>query len=424
VHIGPVRGDERVEPLLVELAAQVLENWRSVEMERRRQLWMRHFRLRNQDKIPVKCAVFDYYDLVWQQLIPEDRLHFTAGLRRELEIQLRIKLQRFARLHDDDVIWPTLWGRVDRGRGPSSGGEAREADGDSLWGLALRVEQTEDAGGAYRPLPPIREEADLERLHAPRPLPRPREEQRLTEEMNALTGGTLPAKVATDELHYGPYEWAVRLRGAQQLLYDAYDRPAWLHRLMARITEGMVSYHRERQALGMFDAEESLPRVHVPYDEVSPEHAQQLSAAWCYAHAQSAASLGPAMYAEFVQPYNARIAALFSKVYYHGCEDLGRKAAIIRDLPHLAYFHVSPWTRLAEVIEALGDRPVVLEVHAHPTEVLFTYNADEMRGELRRRIAEARGTVFDLKLCDIQTIRGAEGKLEMWTDVAMEESVR
>ena len=84
MHIGPVRGDERVEPLLVELAAQVLENWRSAEMERRRGLWMRHFRLQNQDKIPVKCAVFDYYDLVWQQLIPEDTLHFTAGLRREL----------------------------------------------------------------------------------------------------------------------------------------------------------------------------------------------------------------------------------------------------------------------------------------------------------------------------------------------------
>ncbi len=415
---GGTRGSSP-EPLLMDLAAQVLDNWRSTEMERRRQLWTRHSRPERQNKIPVKCATFDYYDLVWQQLLPEEVFHFKEGLRRELEIQLRIKLNKFARLHDDDVIWPTLWGRVERGRGPSA-----DASDDSLWGLPLRIEQTDSVGGAYRPVPPIQEEADLERLRIPRPLPRPAEERRLIEEMATLTGGLLPTKAATDELHYGPYEWAVRLRGAERLLYDAYDRPTWLHRLMAHITEGMVSYHRERESLGMFDAEESLPRVHVSYDEIAPEGMNRLAGAWCYAHAQSAASLGPAMYAEFVQPYNAQITALFHKVYYHGCEDLGRKAAIIRELPHLAYFHVSPWTHLADVIAALGDRPIILEVHAHPTEVLFTYSAAEMRAEIRRLIAGAQGMVFDLKLCDLQTIRGAEGKLEMWTDVAMEESVR
>jgi len=401
------------EPLLVELARQVLDNWQSTEMERRRRLWRALFRLERVPKIPVKCAVYESYDLVWQQMIPEDKIVFKEGMRRHVELLLRIKLEKFRRLRDDDVIWPTLWASVDRGRGE-----------DGLWGVPLKVESTGVVGGAYKPIPPIRTEADLERIRAPEVRPRPDEERRVVDEMTALTDGLLPVKINTDELHYGPYEWAVRMRGAEQLMYDFYDRPEWAHRLMDRITSGMVAYHKAREAAGMFDAEVALPRVHEPYDEIPPDRVKRLDASWCYVHAQSAAPLGPEMYAEFVHPYNARIAALFGKVYYHGCEDLGKKAAIIRDLPHLLHFHVSPWTQLEEVVPVFRGRRVVLEVHCHPTEVLFTYGPKEMRAELRRRIAEAEDMPFDLKLCDIQTIKGAEGQLERWTDIAMEEAGR
>jgi hypothetical protein len=401
------------EPLLVDLASQVLANWQSPEMERRRRLWTGYFAGKRQDKIPVKCAVFDYYDLVWRQLIPEDTLVFREGLRRDVEVQLRIKLERFRRLPDDEVVWPTLWAQ----------GHPRPS-ADSLWGVPLANVEPGMDGGAYRPVPPLNEESDLERLHGPEVVRCPAEEARLTEQISELAGGLLPVRVHTDELHYGPYEWAVRLRGADRLLLDVYDRPAWVHLLMGRITEGMVAYHQAREREGLYDAQSLLPQVHVPFDEVPAGLEARLAGGWCYAHAQSATSLSPAMYAEFVQPYNARVAKLFRRVYYHGCEDLTRKARVIRDLPNLAYFHVSPWTCLEDVVSVFSGTPVALEVHCHPTEVLFTYGPEEMRSEVRQRIAQARGTLFDLKLCDIQTIRGAEEQIERWTQIAMEESAR
>jgi hypothetical protein len=249
-------------------------------------------------------------------------------------------------------------------------------------------------------------------------------ETQLKNHSSSLIGGLLDVHVKNDELHYGPYEWAVRLRGAENLLFDAYDRPEWLHRLMDKITAGMIHYHESREKAGMVGYYSDLPRVHVPYDTAAPGLDRRLSGMWAYVHAQSSASMGPAMYREFVQPYNARLAQLFGKVYYHGCENLGQKAVIITELPNLRYFHVSPWTRLADVLPWTRGRNIVLEVHSHPADVLFNWDGTRIRNEIRKLIDDADGQVFDLKLCDIETIDGAKGKLEYWTDIAMEESVR
>jgi hypothetical protein len=125
------------------------------------------------------------------------------------------------------------------------------------------------------------------------------------------------------------------------------------------------------------------------------------------------------MYAEFVHPYNARLATLFGRVYYHGCEDLSAKAAIIKDLPNLRLFHVSPWTPVEPVVRVLGDR-FALEVHSHPTKVLFEYSAQEMREELRQRHDAAKGTVHVLKLCDVETVGNNWQRLRKWAELARE----
>lgn len=404
--------DLRADSLLVELANEALENWNSTEMERRRILWAEHFNCKKQSKIPVKCAIYDSHDLVWRQLLREDDIVHKQGLKRDLEIQLRIKLEKFRRFHDDDVILPVLRLELDRGRAP-----------DGLWGVPLSYDHSDFEGGAVRPVPPLKSEEDLKLLRMPEVVPMDQGEARLRTLAAALTAGRLEISIRNDELHYGPYEWAVRLRGAENLLFDAYDRPEWLHELMDRITTGMVAYHRSREKSGMVDFLTDLPRVHVPYDKTESALAGRLAGQWAYVHAQSSASMGPAMYEEFVHPYNSRIAELFGRVYYHGCENLGRKASVIAQLPNLRYFHVSPWTRLSDIVPITAGRNIVLEVHSHPTEVLFCQDTEQIRRGIKRLKEEAEGQVFDFKLCDVETISGAEGKLETWTEIAMEESI-
>lgn len=401
------------DPLLTDLANQVLENWNSKEMGRRRKLWTEHYNCKKQEKIPVKCALFDSYYMVWQNLIPEETIVYKTGIKRNIETQLRIKLEKFRRFHDDDVIWPILRGYTDLGRKP-----------DALWGVELNMEETSSIGGSFKPLPPIKNEQDLERITVPDVISVNEAEKRMINEMSSLTDGLLQVKIENNEITYGPYEWAVRMRGAENLLFDVYDRPEWVHKLMDRITTGIIAYHKAREKAGMIDFVTDLPYIHVPFDSTQPELENKLAGLWAYIHAQSSASLGPAMYEEFVHPYNARLAHLFGKVYYHGCENLGQKVDIIRELPNLCYFHVSPWTKLADVVPKLRNRNIILEVHSNPSDVLFSWNRKQMRDEIKALIEGAQEQVFDLKICDIQTINGAEGQLECWADVAMEESLK
>ncbi len=388
---------------LVELAHEVQEVSRSAEHQQRRQLWVQFHALHP----PRPLVHYAMYTGVWEREIANPVLFcHRSGLAHSIEVQMRAKLWKAHNIPDDEPLLPTVWLPTPHPVGT-----------DRLWGVDLPVMRTEELG-AYKPIPPLQVEEDVALLHYP-----PYEEltdakRALLDEAMELTDGLLPIKFHSDELHYGPFEWAVRLRGMDNLLYDLVDRPHFVHHLMDFITEGMVRYHLAREASGAVDAEATWA-IHMIYDAVPPGKEHLLEGCWAYIHAQSAASLSPRMYAEFIHPYNARIASLFGKVYYHGCEDLSAKAAIIRDLPNLRLFHVSPWTPVEPVVRALGNH-FALEVHSHPTKVLFEFSPEQMREELRSRHEAAGDVPHVLKLCDVETVGSRWDNLKRWAETAHE----
>jgi len=262
------------------------------------------------------------------------------------------------------------------------------------------------------------EESDLDRLHRPPYEEDTQAKRALEEKARELISDLLPVKFHTDELHFGPFEWAVRMRGMDNLLYDVYDRPEFVHRLMDFLTDGMVAYHRAREAAGAVEVEASWG-FHMYYDDAPAVMEHRLKGCWAYVHAQSAASFSPKMYAEFIQPYNARMASLFGKIYYHGCEDLSQKCTIIKDLPNLRLFHVGPWTPVEPVVACLGPR-FALEVHSHPTNVLFSFSLEEIRKEVKERHGAVQGVPHVLKLCDVETVGDQGDRLRLWAELARE----
>ncbi len=402
------------ETVLVELAHEVNELCASAEMARRKRLWETLLRGERTERPVVKCAPFmnGALDPVWDKLIPEADIRLKDGLARNIEIQLRKQIVKFRHMRDDDVMMPIVLVMSQ----PS-------VPLDLMWGLPIKRQRPQESGGAYKPIPPIREEADLDRLTLPHFRPDTAADAAALERARELVDGRIETRLYGRHVSYSIYEVAVLLRGAEELLYDVYDRPGFVDRLMEKITDGIIQYETEREAAGAFDALEGI-RLHEPWDAPPPGPMNRLSSSWAYLSAQSSAPLGPAMFAEFVQPYLDRFAGLFWKVYYHGCEDLGKKAATLKDLPNLMHFHVSPWTDVKEALTHLRGRRLALEVHAHPTNVLFVWGKKDIREEARRRMSEAAEMPFDYVLCDLQTLEGAEGKLELWCDVAMEEAHR
>ena len=235
----------------------------------------------------------------------------------------------------------------------------------------------------------------------------------------------LPVNLATDELGASPSEAMMSLMGIEAVLYGVNDRPEFIHRMMDFMTEGYIAYHRAREAAGAVDAESSWGFL-THYEELPPgQDAGRLGSSWWYVSAQSLCGISPAMYAEFLQPYHARLAEALSdnRVYYHGCEDLTRKIAIIRDLPNLRRFHVSPWTDLETAVESLG-RDFVLETHVSYSETLDGHRPADMRKAVERIMRIAGECVLDVNLGDIETVRGDPSILTTWAQIAQDVTAR
>jgi hypothetical protein len=185
----------------------------------------------------------------------------------------------------------------------------------------------------------------------------------------------------------------------------------------------MLNYHRSMEAAGMVNAEPSWHfRVH--YDNLpTGMPINRLSSCWIYVTAQTTGGISPAMYEEFIQPYNERIAELFgtNKAYYHGCEDLGPKLDIIRRLPNLRRFHVSPWTDLRTAAAKFGDT-MVLETHVNPATTTLSLNPERMRAEIRTIIDIAGDLCIDINLSDVQTVSGDPRILTEWARIAQAET--
>ena len=70
-------------------------------------------------------------------------------------------------------------------------------------------------------------------------------------------------------------------------------------------------------------------------------------------------------------------------------------------------------------IQQLGNR-FAYEVHAHPAHVLFDEDPGQVKQELQRRCAAAKGTSFVLTLADVETFGGHYERTVRWAQMARE----
>ena len=404
----------------------------------RKEMWTRHNRLAKTDKTPVYVCLkrgsgTNANPVTWSELIPPDTRLSKDPLEKEIEVQLRQKLYKHDHIPDDEVLTPTVW--VGAVRTPAAGDDSPAAsrigssfdlehvDGSSsgaLWGLPFVEKRSGGPGGAYAVEPVVVEEGDMAALHHPIFAIDDEATRALVDRATELTQGKLPVKVATDAIGYSPTETMISLMGMEAVLFGVIDRPEFIHRLMEFITEGTIGYQLAREASGAVDYEQSWG-YRVPYEEL-PAGADpaKLASCWPIVAAQSMCGLSPAMYEEFVQPYHVRLAEHLgeNRVYYHGCEDLTQKIPIIRNLPNLRRFHISPWTNLEVAAEQL-QRDFVLEVVPHP-DTLYAQTPEQMRSAVERIMDVAGDLIIDIVLGEIETTMNNPEVLTTWARIAQE----
>jgi hypothetical protein len=349
----------------------------------------------------------------------------TSDQGRSLESYLLVERYMFEQVKDDHVMLPG----IDVGWHVSASG----------YGVEIPYEhgQGNDAGrGSSRWDAPIKDlAADFHKLK-PRTFSVNRE-------------STLKHKAFLDDvfgdildirLGAGGFWWTmgltnplIQLIGLENLMFAMFDQPEGLHHMMAFLRDDHLAFARwaEKEGLltsnnadhyigsGSLGFTEELPsRGHIPGTPA------RLKDMWVLSESQETVSVSPAMFEEFIFPYQLDVAQEFGLCYYGCCEPVNNRWHVLKRLPNLRAVSVSPWADEAAMAEACG-RDVLYCRKPNPA-MISTPHFDEgaIRADLRNTLKAAKGCNVEIVMKDIHTLAGEKHRPARWVELAREECAR
>ena len=359
---------------MAELAA------RPVEAENR-ELWYRHNALE-----PTRPVVFCDPENGWNEIITEEQIACEGDLARGWEMTLRKEIFWAQQMGDDKVVDAVF--------------EVRRVYEESDWG-AHEVVQKTASHGSYCWDAPIKDLGDLGYLHAPQIEVDAEGSADLLALAEDTFGNLLTVRQKTLWWWTLGMTWTlINLRGLQQIMLDMYDHPDELHQLMSILRDGhleKLDYLEENGLLslncdntyvgsGGFGFTGELPQA----DFTGQVRTKDM---WGFCESQETVQVSPAMFEEFVFPYQLPIMERFGLNCYGCCEPLDKRWHVVKRFPRLRRISVSPWADVETMAEQLGSG-YIFSYKPSPAELaLPTIDEDRIRRGLRRVLDITRETV-------------------------------
>lgn len=204
INAGLLVATER--QLLRDLARRVAEIAALPIQQEKRQLWFGLCRLQ-----PVRPMLLVFPEDSWNEIIPPAAMTIQDPFWAQQEWYLRHLIYRHQHIRDDFVIQPEVYVATLIQR--------------SDWGLVPKFVR-KDEKGSYIWEPPIRCEADLDKLRYPEITVDDEQNQRNLAQVADVLGDILPVKAYGFLPGMLTYDTAAMLRGIEELMMDMYDRPA------------------------------------------------------------------------------------------------------------------------------------------------------------------------------------------------------
>jgi hypothetical protein len=402
-----------------ELAHRLAELAHSPENAARLARWRAVNSLRPTDRPPVICHPGSG---AWEELLPRATLVATDPYLVGLEQQFRRQLFKWDEIGDDTVIEPWL--------GVST---VMRLEGQHFWGLPIQHIQPENVKVdvstrvAWRYEPPLRTEADIEKIVAPRyHLDRPATQANLSR-MHDLLGDILPVREICAVPGPGAWlhGWATELRGVEQLLFDLMDRPAWVHRLMRTLMEGFLGVMDQFEQAGVLTLNNVglMACDDLPAPGFDPARVR-LRDLWGRGESQEFQGVSPAQHEEFLLRYQKPILARFGITFYGCCEDLTHKIPLILSIPNLRRFVCSPWTDIGKLAEAVGSSRSI-EWRQKATDVVYAPpGLQPIRKHLEDGLRLAGSGHLLIVLQELETVNGDRRRLAEWAALAKDLGAR
>ncbi len=270
-------------------------------------------------------------------------------------------------------------------------------------------------------------EADLEKIRMPQISHDLAETERRLAVAHELFDGLLEVRPWGADPYLSLWDPISTWMGVENALYALVDKPDFMHRLLARLTNGYLSMLDQLEEQGLLCEPQSLIHCTGAYTDELPApgynpQAPRTKDLWMFGLAQMLSTVSPQMFKEFEVDYASRICERFGLVYYGCCDPLDGKMAEVRMIPNVRKVSMSPWVNQDRGAAEIGGEFVYSRKPSPALLATDHFRPDQIRADLTatRKICDKNGCPLEFILKDISTVRYEPERLFEWARVAMQ----
>jgi len=402
---------EKDRGMLRRLAGKMAElAGRPVE-EEKRHLWYRHNALE-----ATRPIVFCDPENGWNEIITEDQIECEGELARGWEMTLRKEIFWAESMGDDKVVDAVF--------------NVPHVYQEGDWGMHETITKVV-SHGSYRWDAPLKDYDQLDQLQFPEITVDYDSTDKLLALAEQTFGDLLDVRLKTMWWWTLGMTWTlINLRGLQQVMMDMYDHPDGLHRVMGILRDGHLAkldFLQENNLLSLNTGNTYVGSGgfgftrELPQPDFDGMHVRTMDM-WGFCESQETVQVSPAMFEEFIFPYQVPILERFGLSCYGCCEPLHKRWHVVRRFPRLRRVSVSPWADFEKMAEYLGA-DYIYSLKPSPTDLARPQiDEDRIRRELREVLRITRGCRMELMMKDNHTIGNNPQNVIRWCRIAQEEA--
>ena len=401
------------------LGEQIAEIAALPRQESSKEMWRR---LNSLDMVKPMILI---YQIPWREMVYEDELTLLCSdpFWRAIEQELRRRLYQWRHMRADMVVEPLI--QIE---------PVLHGDNFGIGIEELVITAHPDSGiRSHHYTAQIKDEGDIKKIK----IPKIRYDKARTDAIVAAVSDVFDGLLGVvcglkfGRYNMAPWDRLVQWTGVTEILTDLALRPAYVHRLMERITqahEARLDQYSELNLLVPNNRAVTVGQGGYGYTDELPGKAYDSHRVGCHnlwdgGMAQIFSAVSPEMHEEFGLDYEIRCMNRFGLVYYGCCEPLHHKVELARrKIPRLRKISMSPKADARSGAEAVGDS---LVYSCKPSPAFLAtdrWQPEAVRADLKHTldIAAANGCSSEIILKDISTVSHEPQRLWQWASVVAE----
>lgn len=398
--------NENEKNVLRELAAKVQHYAQDHKQEEKKKLWYAHNSLQR-----IRPMVLVFPEGAWLEILPWDKMVCREEFYRAYEWAMRRLCYRFEHFDDDFVIEPVIEVPLVYEITPFIKGGAS----------FIHMDMKDSGEGIHQNKILLEKEEDIRKLSKQEFIFYKEESERNLCLIREVIGDLIEVRsygyMAPDTSLLRQF---IEMRGTEQIFYDLYDQPEWLHEVLGFMRDSTLELLQVMEPCLMktntgndYIGSGGIGYIHGPGSDRA-----LYQNSWGFSDAQELAGVSPDMYEEFATAYHQPLLEKFGWSCYGCCEPMTDKFDIIKKrIKNLRRVSVNPWTDREAAAIALLDQYVYSWKPA-PTVVTRRFDEEGAGRDIKRTMEIAGGCVVEMILKDTVTVQHEPERIERWIHTA------